>query len=231
MKKTIFLAALVLLFVSASKAQDTYSETRNLTGFSEVGFGVAGEMYITIGEGYKVILEGDKEYLSEIETRVAGNELEIKRDKWFDSGNTKVIVRITMPSLDGLSVSGSGKVYVNDPLKGDELELAISGSGRISLKDVAVKDVECSISGSGTLIVEGSGNIDKLDISISGSGDYKGEQASIGTLQARISGSGSCDCKVTDMLKASISGSGSIYYSGNPKIDAAISGSGRVKMK
>lgn len=231
MKRTVTLAALMLLVASAVMAQTNYSETRNMTGFSEIGFAVSGEVYISIGEGYKVVLEGDKDYVTEIVTKVTGDRLEIKRDKWYDTGNKKVIVHITMPSLDGISVSGSGKIYVNDALKGDELDIAVSGSGTINLRDVDIKDVECSISGSGNLLVSGSGNVGRLEISISGSGDYKGESTSIGTLEARISGSGSCDCMVKDMLKASISGSGSIYYSGNPKIDASISGSGKVRTK
>lgn len=231
MKRTIMLAALVLLIVSAAQAQTTYSETRDVTGFSEIGFAVSGELYITIGEGYKVVLEGDKDYVTEIVTKVSGDRLEIKRDKWYDNGNKKVVARVTLPSLDGISVSGSGKVYVNDALKGDDLDIAVSGSGTINLKDVELKDVECSISGSGNLLIAGSGSVGTLEISISGSGNYKGESTSVGTLEARISGSGSCDCMVNDMLKASISGSGSIYYSGNPKIDAAISGSGKVRSK
>jgi hypothetical protein len=231
MKRTIALAALVLLIVSAAQAQTAYTETRNVTGFDEIGFAVSGELYITIGEGYKVVLEGDKDYITEIETKVSGDRLDIKREKWYDTGNKKVTVRVTMPSLDGISVSGSGKVYVTNPLKGDELDIAVSGSGTINLTDVDIRDVECSISGSGNLLIAGSGSVGNLEINISGSGDYKGESASIGTLEARISGSGSCDCVVRDMLRASISGSGSIYYSGNPKIDAAISGSGKVRTK
>jgi hypothetical protein len=231
MKRTITLAALVLLFVSAAQAQTPYTETRNVTGFNEIGFSVSGELYISIGEGYKVVLEGDKDYVTEIETKVSGDRLDIKRDKWYDTGNKKVTVRVTMPSLEGISVSGSGKVFVNDPLKGDELDIAVSGTGTINLTDVNLRDLECSISGSGNLLIAGSGSVENLEISISGSGDYKGESTSIGTLEARISGSGSCDCAVRDMLRASISGSGSIYYSGNPKIDAAISGSGKVRTK
>jgi len=231
MKKTIIPALLLIISVTALQAQTTYTETRNLSGFSKISFAVAGEVYIDLGQSYSVVLEGDKDYIKEIETRVDGTDLVFKRDKWFDTGNRKVTVRITMPALEGISVSGSGKVIVNDPLRGDGLNVAISGSGKVILGDVTVRNVECHISGSGSLNIEGTGAVDNLGISISGSGDYKGEATKVGTLKASISGSGNCDCYVTDLLKAAISGSGSIYYSGNPKIDAAISGSGKVRMK
>ena len=167
-------------------------------------------MLINLGKDYSVELEGDRDYIKEIITEVDGDELKIRRDKWFDSGNKKVIVRITMPALDGISVSGSGRLTVNDPLRGNELDVAISGSGKANLRDVALGEVECAISGSGSLNFAGNGTIKKLEISISGSGDYTGDGTRIDVLDARISGSGSCDCHVTEMLKASISGSGNI---------------------
>lgn len=231
MKKLFAFTILSVLAIQVSLAQTPYTERRDVSGFSEIGFAVAGEVIINLGNEFSVVLEGDRDYIEEIETKVSGSELRIRREKWFDTGNRKVVVRITMPDLEGVSVSGSGTVTVNDPLKGGDLEIGISGSGKAFLRDVALKDVECSISGSGSLNIAGEGTVDRLEINISGSGDYMGESTRVGTLEANISGSGSCDCYVTEMLKAAISGSGSIRYSGNPKIDAAISGSGKVRTK
>jgi hypothetical protein len=231
MKKSFAFAILSFLAIQVSLAQSPYTERRDVSGFSEVGFAVAGEVIISLGNEYSVVLEGDRDYIEEIETKVYGDELRIKREKWFDTGNRKVIVKITMPDLNGVSVSGSGRVTVTDPLKGGDLDIGISGSGKAFLRDVDLDDVECSISGSGSLNIAGEGAIDRLEINISGSGDYVGEATMVGTMEANISGSGSCDCHVTGMLKAAISGSGNVTYSGNPKIDAAISGSGKVRSK
>lgn len=231
MKKILASAIIIVFAVQASLAQTTQIVSRDVSGFTRVSFAVPGEVIISLGAGYSVEMEGDRDFLTEVQTEVVGHELRIKRDKWFDSGNKKVIVRITMPVLDGLSVSGSGKVTVSDPLRGDDLDVAISGSGRAILRDVALGEVECSISGSGSLIITGEGTVRKLGISISGSGGYQGETTGVDILNARISGSGSCDCYVKEMLRASISGSGSVIYSGNPKIDASVSGSGKVRMR
>jgi hypothetical protein len=231
MKKLLSSAFALLLLVSAATAQDTYKETRNVTGFDEVSFCLAGEVYISLGQEFKVVLEGDKDFINDIETKVNGGELVIRLDHWINTSNKKVIVRITMPALNGIDVSGSGKVTVNDPLKSENFEADISGSGKIYLKEVTMGDVECDISGSGSFVAEGTGSMRSLEVDISGSGSYKGESTKIGSFEASISGSGSCDCYVTDMLRASISGSGSVWYSGNPKIDASISGSGKVRTK
>lgn len=231
MKKSFALAAILVFVVQLAQAQTPYTERRDVSGFTAVGFAVSGEVIIDLGDTYSVVLEGDEDYINEIETKVYGSELRIKRDKWFDTGNKKVIVRITMPALDGISVSGSGRVKVNDPLKGGDLDIAVSGSGKAILQEVALNNIECSISGSGSLIIEGDGTAKRLEINISGSGGYLGGATRVETMEASISGSGSCDCYVTGKLTAAISGSGNITYAGNPKIDAAISGSGRVRMK
>lgn len=231
MKKIFASAFILILFAQVSLAQTTQSEKRDLRGFSKVAFALSGDVFISLGNTFSVELEGDRDYLREVKTEIVGDELRIRRDKWFDSGNRRVTVRITMPALEGISVSGSGRVTVNDPLRGDELDVAISGSGRALLRDVALGEVECSISGSGSLNIDGKGTIRELDLSISGSGGYQGETTGINVLEARISGSGSCNCYVKEMLRASISGSGNIFYSGNPKIDASVSGSGKVRMR
>ncbi len=231
MKKSFVLTAVLIIALQAIQAQTPYTERRDVTGFSEVAFAVSGEVIISLGNQYSVVLEGDRDYIKEIETKISGRELVIKRDKWFDTGNKKVLVKITMPELKGVSVSGSGKATVNDPLSGGDLDIGISGSGKVMLNEVALANVECDISGSGSLNITGEGTVENLEVNISGSGDYVGETTRVGTLEAAISGSGSCNCYVTGMLKASISGSGNISYSGTPKIDAAISGSGKVRMK
>ena len=231
MKRILIFSLLTIFAARASFAQTTCTEKRQLSGFDEVTFAVSGEVLISLGRDFSVELEGDRDYIREIITRVDDDELIIRRDKWFDSGNKKVIVRITMPVLDGISVLGSGRLTVIDPLRGDELDVAISGSGKAFLRDVALREVECDISGSGSLNLTGNGTIRKLEISISGSGDYVGDDTTVGIMDARISGSGSCDCHVTEMLRASISGSGNIRYSGDPKIDATVTGSGKVLMK
>jgi len=231
MKKLLSFVFVSLLFTSLTIAQEAYSETRNVSGFDEIGFSVPGEVFITIGEVFKVTLEGDKDFVGKIVTKVEEGELLIKFDKWFNTGNQKVVVDITMPSLKGIGVSGSGKVVLNNSLKGDGLEVGISGSGKVCLVDVVLKELECGISGSGSLLIEGEGSVSDMEIDISGAGSYTGTETTIGTLEASISGSGSCDCTVTGLLKAAISGSGNIRYAGNPKIDAVVSGSGKVRMK
>jgi hypothetical protein len=234
MKSGLLISVFIVVMTLAtgfSKEPAVEKETRDLTGFTKVNFGIAGDLYINIGSEYKVVLEGDKSLLDEIETEVSGSKLVIKTDNWHWHNNGKVIVYITMPELSGLGVSGSGKAEIKDAVKADNLGLSVSGSGKIFTADLALSKLDVAISGSGDVVIGGNGDAAEAMVSISGSGNYNGEVLKIASGDFRISGSGNCWCNVTENLKASVSGSGNITYSGNPKIDAHVSGSGKVRSK
>jgi hypothetical protein len=233
MKKVLFSAvSLFVMIVITGPASGQSKETRSVSGFTKVSFGVSGDLFIKIGPEFKLVIEGDKDVLDEIETSVSGERLNIRKENWhFNFDNEKVTINITMPEIEGLSVSGSGKAQIMDPVKSDNLSLSVSGSGKLITSDLNADDLNCGISGSGDIILGSGGSIDNGDISISGSGSFSGEGIEIDHLEVSISGSGNCRCRAGDSLEAHVSGSGNITYSGNPKVDARVSGSGHVRSK
>ncbi len=234
MKRAIILSVLIIaltLTYGFAGLQSVSKETRDLSGFTKVSFGVSGNLYISFGPAFKVELEGSKAVLDDIVTEVSSGRLVIKKENWRLNMNEKVTVYITMPDINGLTVSGSGKAEIRDAVKTDDLNLSVSGSGKLYTNDIIADNLDCGISGSGDIILGGSGKVDTGDISISGSGNYTGETTKIGSVQISISGSGNCRCNVTESLRASVSGSGNVSYIGDPKIDARVSGSGRIRSK
>jgi hypothetical protein len=234
MKRGFVLSLFFVVIIATNCLSNDLSlekETRDLKGFKRVSFGVSGNLYINFGSEFKVILEGEKSLLDDIETELSGDKLIIKMDNWRLGMNDKVTVYITMPELAGLGVSGSGKAEVRDAVKAEDLDLSVSGSGKIFTSAIRATNLDCSISGSGDIIMGEKGNVDNAEISISGSGNYTGESLKIASLETSISGSGNCICNVTESLEARVSGSGNVTYYGNPKIDARVSGSGRVRSK
>ncbi|NMC36812.1 MAG: DUF2807 domain-containing protein [Bacteroidales bacterium] len=233
MKNLFWSASLLvatLLFCGNSYGQNR--ENRDVSGFTHVSFGISGNLFIKTGPQFSLVLEGDKNILDDIETEVSGNKLVIRKENWRSSlRDEKVTVNLTMPQIEGLSVSGSGKLEISNPVVSDNLSLAVSGSGKILTTDLDADDLNCAISGSGDIILGGKGSVDDGEISISGSGSFSGEAVEIDHLEIGVSGSGNCVCNVKGTLDASVSGSGDILYSGNPKIDARVSGSGRVRSR
>jgi len=231
MMKRLAMFLVIAGLVSGFAAGQTASkETRNLKGFSRISFGISGDLTIKIGPEFSVVLEGNRNDIDNIVTDISDGRLMIKQESWRFNQREKVNVFITMPQLEGLGVSGSGKAEILDPVRdADELNLSVSGSGKLVTAELVVDELQCNISGSGDILIGSGGNADRAEISISGSGGYRGEDFEIDNLNISVSGSGSCYCKVGDSLEARISGSGNITYTGDPKIDAHVSGSGRVR--
>jgi len=234
MKRGGILSVFIILLTEItgySSSLSSVKETRDVSGFTKVSFGVSGNLYINLGNEFKVVLEGESSLLENIVTEVTNGNLIIKMKNWRLSLNEKVTVNITMPAIRDLGVSGSGKVEIVNGLSTDDLSLSVSGSGKLITSNIEATIMKCSISGSGDIILGGKGKISEADLSISGSGNYTGEDAELGTAEISISGSGDCSCNVTSSLRVRISGSGNVFYDGNPKVDARISGSGKVRSK
>jgi hypothetical protein len=233
MKKVFYSALLVIaMILTSGYASGQSKETRDVRGFTKVSFGVAGDLFIKIGPEFHLTIEGDKRILDDIETVVSGDRLTIKKDNWrFSFNDERVTIDLTMPEIEGLGISGSGKAQIMDKIEADHLTLGVSGSGKLITAELNADDLSCGISGSGDIIMNSGGSVDDGDISISGSGNFSGEGVEIDHLKVSISGSGNCRCKAGDTLEAHVSGSGNVTYSGNPKIDARVSGSGHVRSR
>lgn len=230
MKKFTAFLLTAFLVTSMAYGQSTVKETRDVKGFTKISYGISGNLFIKTGSEFSVVLEGEKDDLREVITDVSDGKLRIRKDNWRYNFDSKVNAYVTLPRLTGLTVSGSGKAEILDPIKdADAFSLSVSGSGKLITKELVADDFNCNISGSGDIVITGEGSADSGDITISGSGSYNGPDFDIDHLEITVSGSGSCFCKAGDSLKAGISGSGSVTYKGDPKVDARVSGSGHVR--
>lgn len=229
MKKFTLFLLTAFLVTSITAGQSTVKETRDVKGFTKISYAISGNLKINIGPEFKVVLEGDKGDLDEVITDVSDGRLRIRLDNWRFRFNEKVNAYVTLPVLEGVSVSGSGKAEILDPVRdADDFSMNVSGSGDLIATEIVTDAIDCGISGSGTLVIS-SGSADRGEISISGSGNCTAPDFEIDKLQVRVSGSGSCFCKAGDSINASISGSGNVIYKGDPSVDARVSGSGRVR--
>ncbi len=232
MKLKILSIFVTLLTVSFSNPLFAENETRNVSTFSEVALRIPAKLYIKQGNVQSVKIIAKSSTLEEIITEVRGRTLNIKFPNksifWNNFKPGKIEIHITVPEIDGLSVSGSGDILAKE-VKSRILDLAVSGSGDIVIDNLKTKRVAAAISGSGNITIKNGGVADELTVTISGSGDVDAEDFEASDISIRISGSGDCSVKSNGNIKGRVSGSGDVNYKGNPSIDFSVAGSGRVK--
>ena len=227
MKNSMKFMGLALALLVAPILASAQSRTYNETGFTGVSLGISGTLTVKQGSSYSIVLEGDEDDLDKIEVEVKGDRLVIKtrNNSWSRMG--KITGTVVMPTIESLSVSGSGTLKSDGTLNTGDLSLAVSGSGDMEVA-ISAEDVKMSVSGSGD--IEASGSCEDLDLAISGSGGVQAKNLQAKDVDAAISGSGEAYINLTGDLEGRISGSGDIYYKGNPSsIDSRVSGSGNIQ--
>ena len=225
--------AIVLSSCTTTMSGEQKKESRNVEDFNAIELSIAADVYLTQGEGYSFTIEGDKDYLEKVVTEVRGNTLVIKTENWVSFGfsNLEVKVYITMPEVEGLSISGSGDIKAVTPINAHDLTIKISGSGDVLIPQLAINSLSASISGSGDVEVSGEGSSTSAKVRITGSGDVSLKGIRFQDADISISGSGDTFLHATENLNARVVGSGDIVYAGNPLVDAKVSGSGTIKNK
>jgi hypothetical protein len=230
MKRNIlFLLVPVFLFACVQMAPGQLKkEERKVETFTSVDLSISANVYLTQENTQKVVVEASESDLKEVVTEVKNGHLKIKTDSWH-AHLRDVNIYISMASLEGIALSGSGNIVADGDFKTGSLELAISGSGNIKLPKLTATKVEAAISGSGNIQLAGPGKAEKLEAAISGSGDFNAENFEVEKVEVAISGSGNARVNASEHIEAHVSGSGDIFYKGNGMTDIRISGSGKAR--
>ncbi|WP_373552624.1 head GIN domain-containing protein [Haliscomenobacter sp.] len=200
------------------------SRELNLPNFTGVDLDISAEVIITQGDSFKVTVEGESNIIAELETDVRNGIWEIDFDRCVRDQD-ELTIFITMPRVRSLSISGSGIITSTNIMEVDDIDLNISGSGKIDV-GLDADDISSRISGSGRVVLEGEAN--SVEHTVSGSGDLFAFLLQTRDADIRVSGSGNSEVKVSENLNVRISGSGDVYYRGKPQVEVSISGSGKL---
>lgn len=197
----------------------------NLPEFSGIALAMDARVEITQGPDQTVTVEGKSDIFDELDLDVSNSGVWTIRTNDCVRNVGNLIFYITVPDLNEIKISGSGKIISTNTFVGGDIELKISGSGEL---DVALEadDIAMDISGSGKIFLEGVA--DQLDLNISGSGDLRAFNLTAREGNIKISGSGDAEVRLEDRLDVRITGSGDVYYKGQPLLDVSITGSGEV---
>ncbi|MDD4590853.1 MAG: DUF2807 domain-containing protein [Parabacteroides sp.] len=207
------------------------SKTYSITDFNElaVGGGNIELTYIHSDSLPSLKIEVDQNILNKLEVKVEDKKLTIK--PWNNKESlspTRFVIIVGSKTLQSLKMAGQGTCRIDSLLKCENLNLALAGSGSISVDTMSVNNLTCEIAGSGSLNLCGTAGDTK--IKVAGSSNVNAYNLTTNKLLCEMAGSNQVEISVNESISAKIAGSGEIRYKGNPSIvDQKIAGSGSLR--
>jgi Putative auto-transporter adhesin, head GIN domain len=183
------------------------TEKRDIPAFTSIATEGAFEIEVVAQKPVSLEIEGDDNILPLVSTEVSNSVLHIKNVRGY-SVDDPVKVRLTVPNLEGLAVSGAGKISVSS-VKNDKFEIDANGAPSITV----------------------SGETNMVDIDTNGAGkiDTHKLHAAKGVVDSK--GVSNVDVYANDELDVTVSGPSHVTYQGNAKINKTIHGPGSIEKK
>ena len=258
MKKIVIAIVLTVAVSAFALAQSKVTQTRDAADFTAVELRMPATVYVNQDNHFSVTVSAPQEWLDRISTEVDDHQLniEIESKDWskdFWKSKPDVIVNITLPKINGLTVSGSGTIKVQNNILTDLLKLEVSGSGIVDVAEYKAGKVQEGVYGSGIVTVgnavaenirqevQGSGIVKTtsiqgtlVSVSLGGSGEIRIENIAAEKLDASTEGSGNVKIVKGVVNDASLStaGSGSVSAAQlvAKNVSAAVAGSGGISV-
>ena len=150
------------------------TEARDVPNFTAARLEGSGQVLVTVGSPRSVSVTADDNLLPLVLTEVEGSTLRLGfKPETGVRTVTPLVFRVTVPSLSGLAIAGSGDIVGRSPIRTDRLSLRIGGSGSIRV-ELAASQVAAVIQGSGSIEVSGRAESQEIQILGSGAVAYRG---------------------------------------------------------
>ena len=143
------------------------------------------------------------------------------------SGGGKVVLQVTVPTLRGAELAGSGDLRI-DSVAGEQFVGDIAGSGNLTVDRLQVGELKIDIAGSGSAKAS-AGRATKAEYEIAGSGGIDAAGITTEAASVSIAGSGDVTAHASSTADVSIMGSGNVEVKGGAKCNVSKAGSGEVR--
>ncbi len=209
---TVLRMRFIPAFVAALISFNAQAETsrRDLRPFETVSFADAGEIEIAAGKTQSVALDSEEQDLSEIKTEVRDHTLYITREThWWLFGfgdRENYRVRIELPHLAGLIVSGAARVRVKG-LEGGDVAVTLTGATEM----------------------DAEGHVDSVALTMTGANKASFPNLILDTAVVTTVGAGEVLIKPAKVLTVTVIGAGHVSYEGAPHITKTMVGGGRLE--
>jgi hypothetical protein len=196
---------------------------RNFDGILQQG---PDTVVVTSGRDFSVTKEGNARALKHVTLSVHDGALRVSRrkiDGWWGDGGNGVTIRVTMPSLARVWITGSGSIQA-DGIDAKEFAARLDGSGGLKAANIKANLVRLSLNGSGKMDL--AGQVGEVSAVLVGSGDVQARALGARTANISVTGSGQVRAQASQNAKLALSGSGHAQVDGTNRCQIQKTGSG-----
>ncbi len=199
-------------------------DRREVNGeFTEVSASEGLDVFITQGDDFEILVEGDENIIDLIGTDIRDQELKIHAIHNIGHATKKVYV--TLPVITRLQTSSGADLSTKGMIKADRISLGASSGSDLQVQ-LTADEVEADTSSGADIRISGEANLFRADAS-SGS-DIRARDFAVKTCYADASSGADIDLYVSGSLTADASSGGDISYAGDPSLQERKSVSGSV---
>lgn len=182
-------------------------EKRTIGSFTSITTEGAYDIEVTLQKEPSLEIEGDDNIVPLIATAISNNVLHVSSRQGY-SVDDPIRIKLSVPNLEGLSVSGAGK---------------------IDIKGMNNDNFEIDSKGAPTIMVSGTTKTITIDSSGAGQIDTQNLRASRATVE--VSGAAKIELDVAEQLDVTVSGPSSVIYRGDPVVNKTVNGPGTVERR
>ena len=219
--------------------------------FKNIRVNGAFKLEIFRGDSYNITVLSDDPYHIMIE-KEDNNTLRIGRRgfDWMFALHRQAEIKITMPELNYLVLSGASTGKIHGFQSAHDLELELNGASRLEMRDITTGSVRIKSHGASVLTgfmkADGETKIDVLgagrvelegttkDVTINAMGASRVEVDRLQALNAHVKlmGASRCAVNVNGRLDASLAGASNLTWTGNPTMgDIETIGASSIRRK
>jgi len=225
---------IIVLLACALPTAPAFAATRNVPvpGFSKLRVEGPYDVRVRTGAAPSLRATGPKDRLDRLMVEARSGTLVVSTEmgwSWHSlhwGKDDAVRIEITVPSLDGVELTGSGDVDI-DSRRGEDFNVLLTGSGNLSVGQMEASRLKATVNGSGTLSLGGTAA--RADLTVMGSGDLDAKRLKVGQLTGSVLGSGDLSVGPTRVAHARLVGSGDISIAGKPSCSTSKTGSGDIR--
>lgn len=209
--------AFILLFVQCTIVNGNgkiSSITFQTANYDKIVLDGSMDVELISGKEGKIVVEAEENILELIVINVHNGTLSIDTKNGVGFSTTKGI-KVTVPveEISSVNLDGSGDIHSNFPLRAENFNAELNGSGNIVL-DLDVKSMKTVLDGSGNITL--SGKAEFLNSVLDGSGNIEAFELFTKEVNANLNGSGNINVFAEKKINADLDGSGNITYKGDP---------------